>query len=150
MDADRFVSRLNPVLIALLHSPLHFLASGGLMTLRYRGRKSGRTITIPCGYQRWEDRVDVLVSKAPRKKWWRNFETPGRVELRVRGQRLEGKALIIAADESAFREAFQYTFNRLPFLPPRFDIDDYDRSVGLSDAQLAILEEQARLVSIEL
>ena len=72
------------------------------------------------------------------------------VELRVRGKRLEGKASVIPADESAFREAFQYTFNRLPFLPPQFDIDDYDRSVGLSEAQLAILEEQARLVSIEL
>jgi hypothetical protein len=150
MDADRFISLLNPVLIPILHSPLHFLASGGLMTLRYQGRKSGRTITIPVGYQRWDDRVDILVSKAPRKKWWRNFETPSVVDLRVRGEQLQGKASLVPIGDRAFRQAFEYTFKRLPFLPAQFDITDYDRSLGLSEAQLATLQQHGRLVSVEL
>jgi hypothetical protein len=150
MDADRFISLLNPILIPILHSPLHFLASGGLMTLRYQGRKSGRTITIPVGYQRWDDRIDILVSKAPRKQWWRNFETPAMVDLRVRGEQLQGKASLVSTGDRAFRQAFEYTFNRLPFLPSQFDIKDYDRSLGLSEAQLATLQQHGRLVSVEL
>ena len=40
---------LNPLLAALLRSPLHRLASKNLMLLTVTGRKSGRTYTLPVG-----------------------------------------------------------------------------------------------------
>ena len=150
MDADRIMTSLNPVVVRLLHSPLHFLASGGLLTLRYTGRRSGRRVTIPVGYQWHDDAIEVLVSKADRKQWWRNFETPRRVELRVRGRRLEGEAELVGADAPEFRAAYRRTFSRLPFLPPQFGVDDYRKEEGLTDAQLAIVAEQGRMVRITL
>lgn len=40
----------NRLLIALLRSPLHGLASHTLVVLSYQGRKSGKTYTFPTGY----------------------------------------------------------------------------------------------------
>jgi len=150
MDVDVIFSRLNPLLIALLHSPLHFLASAGLMTLAYEGRRSGRRVVIPVGYQREGDRIEVLVSKALRKKWWRNFEAPRGVELRVRGQRLEGRARLLAAEDPAFRTAFERTFDRMPLLPKQFDIPDYQRREGLTPDQLDRVTRDGRVVCIDI
>jgi hypothetical protein len=94
MNANRFLSPLNPWLVRLLHSPLHFVVSAGLMTITYTGRRSGRRITIPVGYQDHAKHVDILVSKAPRKKWWRNFKSLGAVELRIRGKRVVRVAIV--------------------------------------------------------
>lgn len=150
MDADRFLSPLNPILIALLHSPLHFIASGGLMTLRYTGRRSGRSITIPVGYQRNRDWVDVLVSKAPRKQWWRNFASPGRVELRVCGKRIQGVAELVSVEAPEFGAAFGDAFARLPFLASQFEVEGYDKVAGLSSAQVGTLAKHGRVVRITL
>jgi hypothetical protein len=150
MDADRLLSRLNPWLIRLLHSPLHLIASAGLMTITYTGRRSGRRITIPVGYQDYPERVDVLVSKAPRKKWWRNFSSPGEVELRVRGKRVFGSAELVSPEDAGFSEAFHEAFRRIPLLARQFEVDDYDRRVGLSEAQVAVLAEHGRFVRISI
>lgn len=150
MDADRIMSRLNPLIVGLLHSPLHFIASIGLMSLSYTGRRSGKRITIPVGYQRKGDEITVLVSKAWRKRWWRNFEQPTTVELRVRGRRLQGEGSLVPVDAPAFRQAYETTFSRLPGLPRQFGIDDYRKADGLNDAQQAILAEQGRVVLIRL
>lgn len=150
MDADRIMTRLNPLIVALLHSPLHVIASAGLMTLSFTGRRSGRSFTIPVGYQRSGDRITVLVSKAWRKQWWRNFEEPGEVGMRVRGGQLSGRARLVPAGAPEFREAFEATFARLPMLPRQFGIDDYRKTDGLTDADFEIVAEQGRMVAIEL
>ena len=51
MSVDSFMSRLNPLVVAILRSPVHWIASPGLTLLRYTGRKSGRRISMPVGYQ---------------------------------------------------------------------------------------------------
>jgi len=150
MDADRLLTPLNPLLIALLHSPLHFPVSLGLMTLSYTGRRSRRRITIPVGYQRDGETLDVLVSKAQRKNWWRNFETPAPVELRLRGRRLRGRAELIDPTSEIFTAACRRSFDRLPLLPRQFGIVDYRKRDGLSHTQREILAHQGRLVRVDL
>jgi len=51
--APLWLLRLNPLMRALLRSPLHGLLSGMLMLLSYTGRKSGKVYTIPIGYFLW-------------------------------------------------------------------------------------------------
>lgn len=150
MDADRFFTRLNPVILWLLGSPLHAVASGQLMSLSYTGRRSGRRITLPVGYQRTADRIDVLVSKAPRKQWWRNFREPAAVELRVRGRRLRGLARLVDPSEPAFRQTCEHTFDRVPMLPRQFGLTDHRRGQPLTDEQLSVVAAQGRLVRIDL
>jgi len=46
----------NLFVIGLLRSPLHRLASGSLLLITYRGRRSGRRFTIPVIYAEREGR----------------------------------------------------------------------------------------------
>ena len=147
MDVDRVATRLNPLVIRILRSPLHPLLSPGLMLLSYTGRRSGRRFSIPVGYQRSGDVITVLASRARRKRWWRNFDEPAPVELLVRGRTLHGEARVLAGD--ALRAVAERTFQRLPRLAGQFGIT-YDRSTGLTSEQWRRLAEEGAAVEITL
>ena len=91
VSVDGVLSALNPVIGAVLRSPLHRLLSAGLMLLTVTGRHSGRRYTIPVGYQQDGNDLVVMVSEARRKQWWRNYYEPGPVALQLRGQARSGR-----------------------------------------------------------
>jgi hypothetical protein len=49
------------------------LVSGNIAMLTYTGRRSGRTVSLPVGYQRRGDQVTISVNLPDAKSWWRNF-----------------------------------------------------------------------------
>ena len=109
MDLDRLMTRFNPIVSWLLRSPLHRLASRALVLVRVTGRRTGRRYWIPVGYQRDGDALVVLVSRARRKQWWRNYREPGEVELLLRGRLLHGRAWVLPSPSPAFRAAVERT-----------------------------------------
>jgi len=85
---------VNPLLGAVLRSPLHQLASGRLALITYTGRRSGREYTIPVLYRDSGDEVTIAVGWPDRKVWWRNLtDQGGAVSLVVRGHELRGHAV---------------------------------------------------------
>jgi len=82
----------NPLVRAVLSSPLHRLLSRGLALITVTGRRSGRRYTFPVGYRQDGDWVTVNVGAAGRKRWWRNLSYEDRVEMRIRGRRRAGRA----------------------------------------------------------
>ena len=82
----------NPVVRAVLSSPLHPLLSRGLALITVTGRRSGHRYTFPVGYRQEGDRVIVGVGWPERKRWWRNLKDGDRVEIRIRGHRRAGQA----------------------------------------------------------
>ena len=66
-----FFSMLNPLMRALLRSPVHGVASRNIAMLHYHGRKSGRQFVIPLSYTREDNLVRLLSSHNTR--WWLNF-----------------------------------------------------------------------------
>ena len=66
----------------------------------------------------------------------------------VRGRRLEGRADLVPADSQDFHDAYESVFQAMPILPKQFGVDDYDKSRGLNDDQLAVLASEGRLVRI--
>jgi F420H(2)-dependent quinone reductase len=70
----------NPVVRAVLSSPLHPLLSRGLALITVTGRRSGHRYTFPVGYRQEGDRVIVNVGWPERKRWWRNLKDGDRVE----------------------------------------------------------------------
>lgn len=148
MDLDRIMTRLNGAIVWVLRSRLHPLLDPGLMLLTVTGRRSGRRYTIPVGYQRAGDRLHVLVSKARRKKWWRNYRDPGPVEVLLRGQARSGTARVVAAGSDAFFAVLQQSFDRMPWLGRQFGIR-YRRSSGLDPQQRRVLARNAAIVEIE-
>lgn len=149
MDLDHVMSRLNPLVAWLLRSPLHPLLSGGLALLHVRGRRTGRQYWIPVGYQRDGETVTVLVSRAGRKQWWRNYREAGPVELLLRGRLLHGRAQVVPPTSASFRVVFERTFRRLPVLGRQFGIR-YDRRTGLSEAQYRTVAMNGAVVAIDL
>jgi hypothetical protein len=149
VSADSFFTRLNPLIAGVLRSPLHWLLSPGLMLITVTGRRSGRRSTFPVGYQRDGDELTVMVSEARRKSWWRNFEEPAPIELRLRGRALRGRAEVVRPGSVAFERACARTLRRMPWLDRAFGID-YDRRRGLDEAQLEALGRQIAVVRIVL
>jgi deazaflavin-dependent oxidoreductase (nitroreductase family) len=149
MDVDRWMTRVNPVVAWLLRSPLHALLDAGLLLITVTGRRSGRRYTIPVGYQRDGDTLRVLVSKARRKQWWRNYRDPRPIEVLLRGDVRHGEARVVPPGSRAFRDVVDRTLQRLPSLGRQFGIA-YDRRRGLTDDQWRTVAADAALVEIEL
>lgn len=148
MDFDRIMTRVNPLVVALLRSPLHGIASKGLLLLTVTGRRTGRRYTIPVGYQMDGDRYVILVSKARRRSWWRNYIDPGPVELHVRGQDLRGQGWVVHPDSFEFRKNVERSFRRMPWLAAQFGFE-YDTRTGLTDEQVRHLGIEAAMVQVE-
>lgn len=68
---------VNPVLRALLRSPIHGLASRYVALISYTGRRSGREYTIPCFYRDKGDEVRIAAGWPDRKVWGRNLTGGG-------------------------------------------------------------------------
>jgi F420H(2)-dependent quinone reductase len=83
----------NPVVRAVLGSPLHPLLSRSLALITVTGVRTGRRYTFPVGYRRSGSRVTIEVGWPERKRWWRNLTDGNRVEMRIGGRRYEGVAL---------------------------------------------------------
>ncbi len=78
----------NPLIKALLLSPLHRVLSKDLMLITFTGRKSHRKITIPVSYYQEGEAVTLFT----REVWWKNLRGSAEVTLRVRGRDLQGTA----------------------------------------------------------
>lgn len=148
-DVDRLTTRLNPAVAWLLRSPLHALVDRGLMLITVTGRRTGKRYAIPVGYQRDGNTLRVLVSKARRKKWWRNYLEPRPVEVLLRGETLKGTAHVVPTDSQEFRDVLEETLRRLPWLGRQFGIE-YDRRTALTDEQVRTVATDAALVEITL
>ncbi len=101
----------NRVVVDLLLSPAHVLLSRGVVLLRYRGPRTGRTITLPVQYAEAGDDLIVYVARAETKTWWRSFSWPQPARMALRGQRLIARARVLdpantahAAALAAYRE----------------------------------------------
>jgi len=147
LDADRLATRLNPLVVTLLRSPLHRVLGGGLMLVTVTGRRSGRRYTIPVGYQRDGDVLHVLVSKARRKQWWRNFREPAALEVELRGERFAAIGHVVDPRSERFVAVVEQTLRRLPMLARQLGVT-WDPRAGLDAAQRETLARDSALVAI--
>lgn len=83
---------VNPLMRALLASPLHGLLSDRLALITFTGRRSGRSYTIPVIYELDGELLRIPVEWPQRKRWWRNLRDEAPVQLRLRGRPRHGRA----------------------------------------------------------
>lgn len=84
MPEDRPPAWANKLMKWALTTPgLQAWVGRQVALLGFSGRRSGQSYTIPVSYQRDGDTVTVVTKKV--RRWWRNFETPAEVELRLIG-----------------------------------------------------------------
>ena len=115
----RFMNRVvNPVVRALLRSPLHRLLSGGVLLLTITGRRTGRPYALPAQYRRRGDQVAIVPGIAGRKTWWRNLDGGAPVRLRIRGEVFTGEGEVLTGDAARTALAAIAGPERAPATPP--------------------------------
>ena len=88
----RFIRAINPLVVFLLTSPLHFLVSKWFMVLNVTGRKTGTVYRIPVQYYQQGHVLMVITSRDYR--WWRNLIDGTLVEVNLRGKTVKGHTSI--------------------------------------------------------
>jgi hypothetical protein len=149
ISINDLVSPMNPLVVALLRSRLHVLASKGLMVLSWTGRKSGREFSIPVGYQREGDSVVVLISKRGEKSWWKNFREPWPAELLIRGRVRSASGVRVEPGSEEFFRWVELTLSQLPWMGGQFGIR-YRKGEALGEEQRRTLRESVGVVRFEL
>lgn len=82
----------NGFIAWILNSPLHRLLSSRVLLLTLKGRKSGKTYTIPVEYLCEGDAVFVTTLQS--RVWWRNLQGGAPVTVRMHGQDFPGHAQV--------------------------------------------------------
>jgi hypothetical protein len=96
----RLLRLANPVVRAVLESPIHRALSGTLLTVAYRGRRTGRSFRIPLRYAETTDGAIVALAVRPeRKLWWRSFAEPSEATLTLRGDQVQATGALAAGDD---------------------------------------------------
>jgi hypothetical protein len=147
-------TRANPLMRRILSSRWHGPVSRRTVLLGITGRRSGQHYEICVGYApNGTDTIDVLISDASNRQWWRNFVDGGPVRVVLRGRALSGWATAHRAPSAEFKEIFD---RAIPDLLGRsgarrfFALDDFDAATGLSPEDLDFLDGFAAAVTIQL
>jgi hypothetical protein len=92
---QRVAAAANTLVRPLVASSWGRRLVGGTLTLvTYRGRRSGRVMTIPVGYVHDGDEVHIGVAFPDEKSWWRNFTGEGHpISIRLDGVDRTGHAV---------------------------------------------------------
>jgi Protein of unknown function (DUF998)/F420H(2)-dependent quinone reductase len=102
VPSARVMRAINPLVSAILRSPLHGLLSQYVLLLTYTGRKSGRTYTLPVGYVRQGDAITICSGV---HRWWRNLRGGAPVAVLLQGRRRTGRAEAIEDRDALVAEA---------------------------------------------
>jgi hypothetical protein len=147
-------TRSNPAMIRLLRSRWHRPVSRRAALLGITGRRTGHRYEICVGYsQHSNDVIDILVSDASNRTWWRNFVDGGQVAVVLRGEERVGWATAYRAPSAEFATVANRAL--MGIVGRRgarrfFEIADFDPAIGLRRAELERLAGFAVAVQIEL
>ncbi len=95
----RTLRKLNPLILRLLHSRAHGLASRDLLILHLTGRRTGRAYALPLSYV-GQDGALYLCSRPETSSWWRNIGDGTNVRIAWRGRNIAAHARVLAADST--------------------------------------------------
>ena len=89
----------NPIFDWLLRSRLHGLVDEHFMLLRFRGRKTGRSYTLPVGRRTIDGRLGVLTNR----RWRVNFRGGAPVDVNLEGELRRGHAELVEDPDEVAR-----------------------------------------------
>jgi deazaflavin-dependent oxidoreductase (nitroreductase family) len=88
----------NPIVILLLHSPLHSFMDKSTILITFTGRKSGKKYTIPVSYVRDGDNLMMISQRE--HSWWKNLRGGARVTLYMQGHTLKARGEVFTDAET--------------------------------------------------
>lgn len=150
ISVNDLVTPVNPLVMALLRSRFHALASRAFVVVSWSGRKSGRRFSIPTGYQRDGDDVVVMLSKPGEKTWWKNFRSPWPADLLLAGRERTAMGELVPPGSEEFFRLCEKTIRATPFMAKQFGLAGFDPEKGLSADDRKVLCEKAGAIRFEL
>lgn len=122
----------NGFVEAVLKSPLHRLASGSMVLIRYHGVTTGTEYTLPVQYADTEHGLVVVVGEPNSKTWWRNFTAMGQAKVLVAGSwvPMTAHALRGADDPGAVTPLLRSYATRFPKVAKSLDGDTLEERVA--------------------
>jgi deazaflavin-dependent oxidoreductase (nitroreductase family) len=127
----------NPFVGLILNSPLHGWFSAVLLLITYRGKKSGKEYTLPVQYAQDGKNIYIIPGAPELKTWWRNLKGGADVRLVVRGQVMQGKAVVLAQEREIVKGLELY-LRQFPALAKSHNIRvEADGAFNADDLQTA-------------
>lgn len=137
---------MNRFMSTILRLPLlHRMLSNMMLLITFTGRKSGKSYTTPVGYQRNGDTIIILTKRF--RTWWRNFEDPAPVSLRLKGRDVEGTARSLT-DVESIRPIIKDFLEAMPRQAPAFGVDVVEGKV--TEDSLNALAPKVVVIQVEL
>ena len=99
------LSLLNPVVIFLASTPLHFLFSHNIVVLKIKGQRSGKIYTIPVTYLKTKGGITCMTESAG--IWWKNLRQGQQVEIQLAGKCLSAYGTANADDVEKIATALE-------------------------------------------
>jgi hypothetical protein len=106
----RLLHFLNPVMRAVLASPLHPVLSRWFLLLRWRGPRTGQPHAIPVSYVQEHGHLYATTGDS----WWRNAIRSPSVQVTLRGAS-QAARLVPIEDSAESAAEHQLLFRRHPF-----------------------------------
>ncbi len=88
----------NPIVILLLHSPLHSFMDKSTILISFTGRKSGKKYTIPVSFVRDGDNLMMISQRE--HSWWKNLRGGAEVTLYMQGHTLKARGEVFTDAET--------------------------------------------------
>jgi deazaflavin-dependent oxidoreductase (nitroreductase family) len=117
---DRLFTIINPTVRLLLQSPLHRFWSRSLMLITFTGRRTGKVYTTPVRYLKAGESVWAFTSVE--NIWWKNLRGGAAVRLCIEGKERACRAVAVADDPEAIRNALAEFLAHFPQDAPYYDI----------------------------
>ena len=123
---------INPFVVLILGSPLHFLASKNLIFITFQGRKSKKTYNIPVSYHR--EGNDLVALTLKQNLWWKNLKMLNTTQITLLGKKENVELTIVDEDTQLIKEKMRELIIEKP-------IDAYFAKVKLDNNKLPIEED---------
>jgi len=123
---------INPLVVFILRSPLHFLASKDLIFITFQGRKSKKTFNIPVSYHR--EGNDLIALTLKQNLWWKNLKMLNRTQITLLGKKEDVGLTIVDQDTQFIKEKMRELIIEKP-------IDAYFAKVKLDNNKLPLEED---------
>lgn len=123
---------INPLVVFILRSPLHFIASKNLIFITFQGRKSKKTFNIPVSYHR--EGNDLIALTLKQNLWWKNLKMLNRTQITLLGKKEDVGITIVDQDTQFIKEKMRELIIEKP-------IDAYFAKVKLDNNKLPVEED---------
>lgn len=104
---------VNPVVAAVLRTPIHWLLSWRFAVIVWEGRQSATRYSTPVIYRQADDDTIVLFSSNEHTNWWKNFRGGHPLDVRYRGEWREARGEI-RTEEAAVEDHIRWVLAPLP------------------------------------